>query len=78
MDEQATAQVEVYSWGLVYVSACAPETVSRNDVEDAVNLSHPTGIKSRWRVADENFASGDDNPCACSDHPDRRHWLLSC
>lgn len=70
--------VVVYSYGLTYLSACAPADTPREEVEEAVNISHPTGLSSRWKIADEPFVSGDDNPSPCNTDPERQHWLLSC
>ena len=67
-----------YAIGLFYASVC---TTMKNAeaVEERMNEAHPTGIDSRWRVADEAFRTGEPNPCPCSDHPEtHRHWLLSC
>jgi hypothetical protein len=69
--------VTVYSYGLCYASACASLDASREEVEDAVNASHPTGLENGWQVADENFSGGEPNPCPCSEEG-KQHWLLVC
>lgn len=71
-------RVHVYSHGLCHASACAPAELTAEQVSDAVNASHPTGIASRWQHAAEPFVSGQPNPCACEQDADRRHWLLQC
>jgi hypothetical protein len=72
-------QVHVYDWGLCYLSACAPKEMPLKRITAVVNSSHPTGIKSQWRKAAENFVSGEPNPCPCDDEPKRRlHYLFNC
>lgn len=78
MDDQ-NDPVELYALGLICASACAPKDMDREAVERSVNSQHPTGIRSRWCVADEPFRTGEPNPCPCNDHPEERlHWLLVC
>lgn len=69
----------MYGHGLLHCSVCAPADMSLPDVEAAVNAQHPTGIESPWRKSDDStFASGEPNPCPCSDGGDRLHWLMDC
>lgn len=71
--------VQPYSVGICYASACAPWDATPEEIEQAVNLKHPTGLAHGWRISDEpTFSGGEPNPCDCNDNPDRRHWLLSC
>jgi hypothetical protein len=70
--------VQVYSWGLCFASACADAADTAADVEAAVNASHPTGIKSQWKVADEAFKTGEANPHPCEQADGKQHWLLVC
>lgn len=67
-----------YNVGICMASACAPKNLPREEVEDQVNAEHPTGIRSRWTIADEDFQDGTPNGAVCHDDPDRVHWLLSC
>lgn len=54
--------IVVYAVGLVYLSLCAPVTATREAIEAAANAQAPTGIASRWQIADEaTFADG--RPC---------------
>lgn len=64
---------EVEFWaGIVNGVACAPETMSREQVEaEVLKLEPDCGTSGGWRIRDES-------PCACSDHPNRRHWLVEC
>lgn len=58
--------------GILNGVACAPETMSREQVEAEVKALEPeNGTTHGWRIRDEN-------PCRCSDHPDCRHWLVEC
>jgi hypothetical protein len=72
--------VNVYAVGLCSVSACAGESMTREEVAHAVNVITPTGVCSRWRVSDDLlFADGiHPNPCACNTDESRKHWLLEC
>lgn len=76
--KQALKEVVVYASGMLFCSACAPAGMPADEVEDAVNAQNPTGIASRWKVADEPFADGAPNPPPCNDGPLKTHWLLSC
>jgi hypothetical protein len=72
-------RIDVYSVGICCASACAPSAATREDVERAVNLTHPTGIRSRWTISDDpTFAGGEPMPHPCNMDPGRRHWLLNC
>lgn len=68
--------VNIYSWGLIYLSVCTDETIEATTV--AVNMSHPTGIESQWALADEPFRTGETNPHPCKDTKDAQHMLFSC
>lgn len=76
--EQRTGEreVNIYSWGLVFASVCAPRDMTQEEVEDAVNRQHPTGLDHGWKVADEPFRTGESNPHDAGDCG--RHWLLAC
>lgn len=71
-------EVAIYSMGLVACSVCVPEGMARDRIEFAVNQQAPTGISSRWSIADEPFASGDPNPSPCGTLPGRLHYLATC
>ncbi len=71
--------VVVYRFGVVCCSVCAPQTVALDDVRLAVNMSHPTGIESRWEFSkDPTFAGGEPNPCPCNMDTRRIHYLMNC
>jgi hypothetical protein len=61
---------------MCYASVCT--SLSDDDATDELNLAWPTGIESRWTIADEAFADGTPNPAPCADAPTHRHLLFSC
>ena len=69
--------LELYTSGLCYCSVCT-DLVDRSEVEAETNRVNPTGLDRPWRIADEPFATGENNPCPCNHHEGRRHFLLSC
>lgn len=72
-------EVIILGVGLVAGAACAPSVMSRDKVEAEVNIKAPTGIPSRWSIAEEtHFRTGEENGGVCPKHADRRHWLLHC
>lgn len=73
-------KIQIYAYGLVYCSVCAPKTMSREDIEEEVNASSPTGISSSWKISKDEFFKGDTrkNGCDCEDDDSRRHWLMVC
>lgn len=71
--------LDVYLWGMVSLSICAPEGATKEEIEEAANLQHPTGISSHWQIAEEDyFASGESMPHPCERKPGFQHWLLHC
>lgn len=68
----------VYSGGLVCMSVCVAGNMLKEDVERNANRQHPTGIDSKWRISEEDFRTGEPNPCGCKDHSGRKHYLLNC
>lgn len=71
--------VLIYAVGVCMLSACAAIEIDRDVVVKAANATETTGLDHGWAIADENFATGEPNPCPCNNFPTtRRHWLLSC
>jgi hypothetical protein len=70
--------MNIYSVGIVCMSVCAPKTMTKEEIEKQANLEHPTGISHGWSITEENFASGESNPCPCNTNYDRLHYLLTC
>lgn len=72
-----SGQIIVAPVGLLECVVCAPLGTTREQVEAAANRDLPTGISSGWSVSDEKI-EGQDQPVACLQEADRRHWLLKC
>lgn len=70
--------VNIYAQGLIYLSACAPKDMPAANVVAGVNLSHPTGISSRWTIREGGFKDGTNNPHICEHDPSRLHYLFVC
>lgn len=66
---------DVYSVGLVAASVCTD--LDDDTATQRLNETHPTGIASRWTVADASFADGTPNPGPCA-RPGCRHVLFAC
>jgi len=67
----------VYSWGLYYASICT--SLSLKETEERLNIELPTGIKSQWKKAEEDFHTGQSNPCPCERYPEtHKHYLFVC
>jgi hypothetical protein len=76
----ADDQVQLYAYGLVACSVCAPSNLTRDEVEKAVNVLHPTGIDSPWRISSNpRFHGGGEQPGPCNYEPaERTHYLMEC
>lgn len=72
--------VQVYSSGICHCSVCVPKELTHEQIEEQVNLEHPTGINSKWRISkDKTFKGGEANPCACNYLPESNlHYLMEC
>jgi len=76
-----TEEVQVYTWGLVSLSACAPADMPIEEVEQSVNRQHPTGLNWGWEFADDEPTFADDkspNPSPCCTDESRKHYLFHC
>lgn len=68
---------EAYSVGLMSASVCT--SLPLEDATNRLNAEHPTGISSKWRKSDDDFRSGQINPCPCEKHPKtHKHYLFNC
>lgn len=66
-----------YTVGLVFASVCT--TLPDEQATTRMNELHPTGIGSRWQIADQPFANGDPNGSPCDQCPEAaRHLLFEC
>lgn len=64
----------LYAEGFCMASVCTSLTN-----EQATDRMPPTGISSRWQVADEPFQDGTPNGSPCPDNPTtHRHLLFEC
>lgn len=70
-------EFHVYTYGIAFLSVCTPIT-DPAEIERRANAEHPTGISRPWKIHPQPFKCGKPNPCACDEHPNRKHWLLSC
>ncbi len=72
-------EILIYSVGIASMSACVLKSTETPEIEKKANGNHPTGISSRWEIAEEDhFADGEPMPCQCDTYDDRQHWLLHC
>ncbi|HEX6970501.1 MAG TPA: hypothetical protein VF174_17040 [Micromonosporaceae bacterium] len=74
----APYEFRAYAVGLCSASVCT--SLSDEEATERLNSEHPTGISSRWEVADDpTFSDGRPNPLPCDDYPDtHRHILFHC
>lgn len=76
--KEESKDFEAYSVGLVSASACS--SLSRKETERRMNLEHPTGISSGWRISkDKKWATGEPTPSPCNLKPKtHKHYLFNC
>lgn len=68
---------DAYSVGLIYASVCT--SLSLEEATRRLNAEQPTGVQSQWKLATEDFASGEKNGCTCDQAPEtHRHLLFTC
>ncbi|MEU9891054.1 hypothetical protein [Sphaerisporangium sp. NPDC051011] len=76
MGDPSSYDFRVYSVGLVHAAACT--SLTDEEAATRLNAEHPTGITSRWQVADQ-LADGEPKGASCHDLPDtHRHVLFIC
>ena len=63
----------VYSEGLLFASVCS--NLPQEEVESRMRR-RINGTTGGWNLSDENFSGGESNPCQCTDHEDRKHYLF--
>jgi len=80
IQDYTTADIDIYSEGIVSCSVCVPEDMEKHNVELLVNFKSPTKISSDWTISDEEtFSDGiTPHPTKCQDHKRRIHYLLHC
>lgn len=68
---------DAYAVGLCEASVCS--SLGKAETRARLNRQRPTGIKSRWRLAKESFATGEPNPHPCENFPEtHNHYLFDC
>ncbi len=77
-DKGPDSDFMVYRLGFITMSVCVKKNMDRKDVESNANKEKPAGTESGWEISDQEFASGDPNPCICNKYPGRIHYLLHC
>lgn len=79
MEEKKVSEgITIYASGIVACSVCVPHDMPREEIERLVNMESPTGISSRWAIAEDSFADGAENPHECELDTSRLHYLLHC
>jgi len=58
------------------LQVCAPESWTEEEVNEATNSVHPTGIRSTWRVVDP--MNGDARRVVCEEGCGRVHYVMVC
>lgn len=77
-EKKMVKDFEAYAVGTVSASVCS--SLSLEETEKRLNLEHPTGISSDWKLSeDTEFAQGQSNPCPCERNPKtHKHYLFNC
>lgn len=70
-------KIDIYAVGLCSMSICTDKKTTIKEIEEEANASHPTGIKSRWKISGK-FSDKQHNPCACDLDANKLHYLLKC
>lgn len=75
---EETTEFEIIAIGVCSASVCTSLSIA--DATNMLNMTHPTGIQSRWaKSKDKTFRTGESNPCKCEKHPKtHRHILFNC
>lgn len=71
-------EVDIYSVGICYMSLCAPNGMTPQEIERQANEKHPSGVTHPWTIANEDFKDGAKNPHLCEQDKGRLHYLLMC
>ena len=87
-DNETPDASTVYLFGqtMTSIAACAPASLTRDEVEAKVNVQSPTAISSAWTVTDETELKDDSTgekithplPCPDGEPGTRLHYLLYC
>ena len=66
-------KIIIYQVNLCTAGICAENNCTIDEIVNSINIKHPTGIFSRWQIAEDK-----PNKFKCPDFPTRQHWLLEC
>lgn len=74
----AVQDYETLAVGLCYASVCS--SLAIQETTQRLNREQMTGLEHGWDISeDEHFASGETNPCVCTQHPATHlHYLFVC
>lgn len=68
---------DIYSVGLLYLSVCS--NIEQRRLVELIQEKYPSGTSHNWDIAEENFNTGGENPCACHDNAEtHKHYLFTC
>jgi hypothetical protein len=70
-------EIDIYSNGICYCSVCS-NINDINELTKLVNIKNPTGILSKWKLANEYFKEGQKNPHICNKDNTKKHYLFAC
>ncbi|MGW5259626.1 hypothetical protein ACWEQG_01545 [Microbispora sp. NPDC004025] len=71
-------EVSDYTGQIGLCTAIVCTALSTEEMTARLNTDHPTGISSRWEIAD-HFPDGTPNGKPCDEQPGtRRHLLFEC
>lgn len=72
------SELIIYSNGIIFCSVCT-DIKDVEEITKEVNRQNPTGLEHGWRLAEEKFIGGEDNPCVCGVFPEtHKHYLFCC
>lgn len=74
-------EVFCVAWGLIFHIICAPHDMPVEEMMEQTNRLYPTGIASKWVLANPPPKEGawrDTNTLPCPDCAKRFHYLLNC
>jgi len=67
----------IYSIGMFSISVCS--SLSIEEITERLNKEVPTGIESRWKLAEEKvFKDGTPMPHQCHMRAENKHYLFHC
>lgn len=65
--------------GLCHMQVCAVADATDEEILSHCNRDNPSGTSNGWcSVVRDDKEHPQANPVVCSEHPDRRHFLVAC